>query len=161
MIEKEVLGPLIAAGGSIAGTIMAALIAWYAAVKLQDRASSKYRSKLGLVDPRGCWECQWLNEDGSTYVEDLIRVDKWLKNGAFSGRGVQPDLSYAVRGEIDSTRAMALTYRTEDFPIKAYVGVACLVFDMSGDKLTGSWYGRTRSGELAGGKTNWKRITCP
>ena len=161
MVEKEVLGPLITAGGSIIGTITAALITWYAAVKLQDRASSKYRSKLGLVDPRGCWECDWLNEDGSRYVKDEIRVDKWLKNGAFIGRGVQPDLSYTIRGEIDSTRAMALTYRTEDFPRTAYVGVACLIFDMTGNKLNGSWYGRTRNGDLTGGKTHWERKPCP
>jgi hypothetical protein len=153
MISNEIIGPLIGAGGAIT----AALIGWLAAVKLQNRASSKYRRDLGLVDPRGRWKCEWFNNDGSLYVSDVIEIESWVKNGGFTGRGVQPDLSYTVRGEIDSTRAMALTYRTEDFPKKAYVGVACLIFNMNAERLSGYWYGRGRSGEVAGGKTEWSR----
>jgi len=84
-------------------------------------------------------------------------IEGWVRPGAFKGRGVQPDLSYAVYGEIDSTRAMALTYRTEDFPKKAFVGVAFLLFDTNGERLSGRWYGRGRDGQLAGGKTEWRR----
>jgi hypothetical protein len=152
-MSNEILGPLIGAGGAIT----AALIAWLAALKLQDRASSKYRRDLGLVDPRGRWKCDWFNEDGSLYVSDVIEIESWVNHGAFKGRGVQPDLSYTVRGEIDSTRTMALTYRTEDFPTTAYVGVACLAFDVGGKSLIGRWYGRTRTGEFSGGKTEWRR----
>lgn len=52
---------------------------------------------------------------------------------------------------------MALTYRTEDFPKKAYVGVACLVFGMNAERLSGRWYGMGRDGQFAGGKTEWRR----
>jgi hypothetical protein len=43
---------------------------------------------------------------------------------------------------------MALTYRTVDFPTKAYVGVACLMFDVDGENLSGHWYGRASTGEI-------------
>lgn len=155
-MSDTIIGSMIGAGATIA----AALIAWLANARLQNRASSKYRRDLGLLDPLGTWKCGWFNEDGSLYVSDRIDIDRWIKNGRFRGKGTQPELSYIVQGEIDSTRAMALTYRTEDFPKKAYVGVAFLTFSMDGESLSGYWYGRTRNGELAGGKTAWHRSSA-
>jgi hypothetical protein len=152
-VSKEIVAALIGAAGAIA----AALIAWFASVKAKQSASVQYSRAHTLVNPQGRWKCDWFNEDGSLYVTDLIEIESWVRPGAFKGRGVQPDLSYTVHGEIDSTRAMALTYRTEDFPKKAFVGVAFLLFDTHGERLTGRWYGRGRDGQLAGGTTEWSR----
>ena len=140
-----------------AGAIAAALIAWFASVKAKQNASLLYSRQYTLVNPQGRWKCDWFTENGALYVTDVIEIEGWVRPGAFKGRGVQPDLSYAVYGEIDSTRAMALTYRTEDFPKKAFVGVAFLLFDTNGERLSGRWYGRGRDGQLAGGKTEWRR----
>ena len=152
-MSDRIIAALIGAGA----TIIAALIAWLASATVQNRASSKYRRDLGLVDPVGRWECDWFNEDGSLYISDIIEIESWIKKGAFKGRGIQATLSYTVRGEIDSTRVMALTYRTEDFPTKAYVGVACLTFNIDGQSLSGYWYGRARNDAFTGGRTKWRR----
>lgn len=138
-------------------TITAALIAWLALARTRERASSQYRRNLGLINPQGRWKCDWFNEDGSLYVSDVVEIEGWVENGRFKGRGVQPKISYAVQGEIDNTRALALTYRAEDFPRTAYVGVVFLTFNVDGDTLSGRWYGRIRTGEIAGGKTEWRR----
>jgi hypothetical protein len=152
-VSKEIIAALIGA----TGTITAALIAWYAALRVKENALVKYGRVQALVDPQGKWLCEWFNEDGTIYVTDVIEIERWERPGAFKGRGVQPNLSYIVHGEIDSTRAMAMTYRTEDFPRKAYVGVAFLVFDTDGKSLSGRWFGRGRDAPLAGGKTEWRR----
>src|SRR5229473_350528 len=101
---------VMAAFVGASATIIAALIAWLAKERAQDRASSKYRRALGLIDPRGRWKCDWLKEDGSLYISDVVEIGSWIKDGRFRGIGTQPDLSYTVEGEIDSTRVMALTY---------------------------------------------------
>jgi hypothetical protein len=148
---------IMAASIAATATIIAALIAWLAKEKVQDRVSSKYRSALDLVDPTGHWKCDWLKGDGSLYVSDVVVVEGWVKDGRFRGKGTQAELSYAVDGEVDSTRVVALTYRTMDFPKKAYVGVACMIFNTDGNRLTGYWYGRAKSGEFLGGTTVWSR----
>jgi len=156
MSENAIIGAII--GGS--ATIAAALITWLANARLKVSSSSKYRQQLGLVDPQGRWECEWYNEDGTLYVKDMIEIEGWIKNGRFEGKGTQPTLSYTVHGEIDSTRALAMTYRTEDFPKTAYVGAAFLIFDIDGEILSGRWYGRTKSGNLGGGETKWHRTSA-
>ena len=70
-----------------------------------------------------------------------------------------PTRTYAIEGEVYTTRVMTLSYRTVDFPQSAYVGVACLTFNIDGDKLTGYWSGRAENEKLTGGKTNWHRIS--
>lgn len=92
-MSKEIIAALIGA----AGTITAALIAWFASVKAQQRASAKYGRDQALVDPQGRWKCDWFNEDGTLYVTDVIEIESWIRPGAFKGRGVQPDLSCTVR----------------------------------------------------------------
>jgi len=152
-MSTAIITALIGAGA----TIFAGLIAWAASATLQKGASLKYRRDLRLPDPLGRWKCDWFKADGSLYVSDEVNVESWVKDGRFRGKGIQPTLSYTLEGEIDGTRVMALTYRTEDFPTKAYVGVACLLFSMDGDGLSGHWYGRARDGEFMGGVTKWRR----
>lgn len=145
-----IIAALIGAGA----TVITALIGWLGSATAKNRASSRYRRVLGLPDPLGLWKCDWLKEDGSLYVSDEVNIESWVKDGRFRGTGIQPDLSYTVEGEIDGTRVMVLTYRT---PTKAYVGVACLIFSIDGDSLSGYWYGRARDGKFSGGKTQWSR----
>jgi hypothetical protein len=148
---------IIAALIGVVGSILAAAIGWSLTTFQQENSSAGYRRKLGLPDPLGHWKCRWFRADGSVYVADDVEIEAWVKNGRFRGKGTQPRLSYVIDGEIDGTRVMALTYRTVDFPTKAYVGVACLIFDVDGENLSGYWYGRASDGELVGGKTDWSR----
>lgn len=149
--------PIISAIIGAGTTLTVAVVGWLAKVIAEVRASSKYRRALGLVDPAGRWKCDWLKEDGTLYVADVVEIEGWTKNGQFQGKGTQPTLSYTVQGEVDSSRVVALMYRTVDFPKKAYVGVACMGFDVDGKHLTGYWYGRANTGEFVGGKTTWRR----
>lgn len=155
-MTDQILGAFIGAGGAVS----AAVLGWGLTTTAQKWASSKYRLDLGitsLTSPLGNWRCEWFKADGSLYVADEVTVDKWIKGGRFHGKGVQSNLSYAIEGEVDATRVVALTYRTADFPTKAYVGVACLLFSQDGDALSGHWYGRARNGVFEGGETKWSR----
>jgi hypothetical protein len=155
-MTDQVIGAIIGASGAVT----AAALAWSLNSLEKKWASQRYRRELGLsslTSPLGKWKCEWFKKDGSLYVADEVTIEKWLKGGRFQGQGVQPSLSYNVEGEVDATRAVALTYRTTDFPTKAYVGVACLVFDQEGNELSGYWYGRARNGAFEGGETRWRR----
>jgi hypothetical protein len=153
-MSENLIVALISAGA----TIIAALIGKGVFTKLRERESSRYRRLHNLVDPRGRWVCKWYNEDGSLYVSDVVEIERWGKDGCFRGRGIQPDLTYTLQGEVDITRAMTVTYHTEDFPQRAYVGVAFLTFgEMDPRKARGRWFGRTRTGDVGGGRTEWRR----
>jgi hypothetical protein len=137
-----------------AGTVVAALITWLLSEKMKDRASSRYRKSFRIADILGGWKCVWYFEDGSLYNSDDVTIERWVKDGRFIGRGVQPNLSYVLEGEIDGAGFMVLTYRTLT---KAYVGVACLRLNMDHNKLAGHWYGRAKDDAFTGGKTEWSR----
>lgn len=159
-MTDQIIGSMIGAGG----TVGAAVLGWLLNFTVQKRASSRYRQTLGLsnpsghlISPLGQWRCKWYNADGTLYVEDEVTIEKWVKDGLFQGKGVQPNLSYTIQGEVDATRVVALRYRTTDFPTKAYVGVACLVFNQDGDALSGRWAGRAKNGVFEEGETQWRR----
>jgi hypothetical protein len=154
VMSDELVSAFIGAGA----TLVAAIIGWLGSTQIRDRKSMGYRRDLALVSPLGRWRCEWYRHDGTVYVFDDIEITNWVRNGRFRGKGVQPALSYSLEGEVDSTRVVALTYRTLDFPTKAYVGVACLEFNQDGNKLEGYWYGRATNGEFMGGVTKWVRL---
>lgn len=152
-MNPQVLGAMIGAGATLVAGSVTELVKW----RMSRSASSTYRQKLGLPDALGRWKCDWWKEDGSLYVTDVVEIKKWVKNGRFEGYGMQPTLTYRVNGEVDGTKVMALTYRTEDFPTKSYVGVACLELDQDGEEWRGYWYGRAKTGEFMGGRVKWSR----
>ncbi len=143
-MNADIIKSLIGAGATI-GT---GLITWLLSATVGWIASYQYRRDRNLPNVICHWKCDWFWEDGKPYNSDDVYIEKWTRNGRFRGKGVLPNRTYAIDGEVDTTRVVALTYRTVDFPKKAYVGVACLKFDQDGDSLSGYWSGRARTRNL-------------
>jgi len=154
-MNADIIRSLIGAGATIA----TGLITWLLSVAVRRRESYQYRRAQSLPNIIGHWKCDWFWEDGKLYNSDDVYIKEWIRNGRFRGKGVLPTRTYTIEGEVDPTRVVTLTYRTVDFPKKAYVGVACLTFDQDGDSLTGYWSGRAEKAKFTRGKTNWRR--CP
>lgn len=154
-MNADIIKSLIGAGATIA----TGLITWLLSVVVRQKESSQYRREQSLPNIMGHWKCDWFWENGKLYNSDDVYIEAWIRNGRFRGRGVLPTRAYAIEGEVYTTRVMTLTYRTVDFPKKAYVGVACLAFDQDGDSLSGYWSGRAENEKFTGGKTNWRRIS--
>src|SRR5579864_8650425 len=121
-MNADITKELIGAGATIAAAVITKLIS----VAVRERESSRYRRERNLPNMLGHWKGEWFWEDGTLYNSDDIYIESRVRNGRFRGKGMLPTRTYAIEGEVYTTRAMTLSYRTVDFPQSAYVGVACL-----------------------------------
>lgn len=112
-------------------------------------ASSKFRSNHNIIDITGCWSCKWFYDDRKEPIEDEIEIAKWTKDSKFEGFGHQTReingqrrvFNYPVSGEVSPHRIVVLTYKADNYPTQANIGMATMQLDVRGENMSGFWCG--------------------
>ncbi len=148
---------LIVLGSVVAGGLTAVmmLLLW------QRHQARTFRSTHRIPDILGVWKCRWFDDrsQDEPKVEDRIEIYHWGRDGEFDARGHQPQFSlmYPIRGAIDPSRVVIAEYKAEKYPYEPNHGVLCMELSRDGTTMKGQWFGRRFSGQLSGGRVEWRR----
>ena len=140
-MEKEVVGALVGAGATVLAAIVAKL-------PLEKAASFWVRSRNNIPEiMKTRWSAEWLRDDGTLFVKDVVTFSKWTRKAQFEGYGeVTHDgtqYKYSIVGEVSPSRIVVLTYKAERYPTEASFGMACMELSENVKELDGYWAGRT------------------
>lgn len=145
MGDPQVVSAAIGAGA----TIIAAIIA---KISFPQLSSWIFRWRHNIADIKETrWSCTWCFENGETYVEDTIEIQKWTGGNGFRGEGFQTrdvdgqkrTYRYPITGEISPLNVIVLTYKAEKYPTQGNIGMACLRLQVGAEKMEGYWCGLT------------------
>jgi hypothetical protein len=125
-----------------------------------------FRSNYDVPNLLGNWECHWF-DDSSDSIEpkviDRVEIKKWLSKNEFIAVGHQPqyNVKYNLKGEVDPSRLVTLTYEAGKYPYESNRGVVLLEISRDGRIMKGKWFGRRSSGELGGGDVKcFKKVSA-
>lgn len=145
-MNTEIIKALIAAGGTLVGVILTAILGPIVKDWVENRKSSRTRLRSNIPEiVASRWGAVWKFQDGTEYAKDTITFSNWTKNSQFEGYGEvthgAKQYKYTIAGEVSPARIVVLTYKAERFPTEANIGIACLELSVGADHLHGTWAG--------------------
>jgi hypothetical protein len=113
------------------------------------------RNRYGILEIMGTkWAAEWVYDDGKPFVKDRVTFTKWTKKSQFEGYGEvtwgEKEYKYSITGEVSRNGIVVITYKAENYPTEANIGMACMELSNSATNLTGYWGGRDSL--MVGGK---------
>jgi uncharacterized protein len=101
------------------------------------------------------WAADWRFDEVTPFVQDRVFFTKWTGNNQFDGFGKvlwdTREYKYSITGEVSRNGIVVLTYKAENYPTEANIGMACMELSSNAEQLIGYWSGR-HSIEVGGKK---------
>ena len=93
------------------------------------------------------WSAEWcFFEKGEVFAKDRVTFANWTEPNKFEGYGEvtydDTEYKYSITGEVSRSGIIVLTYKAENYPTEANIGMACVELSSSARELTGYWAGR-------------------